>query len=335
MKALVVGGGSIGGRHLKNLKALGVDELGLVEIDAQRRGTLATEFGIRQFASLGDGLDWLPDLAVICSPTYLHAQQALEVARQGCHLFVEKPLSHTPDGLGELGALVERGKLISFVGCNMRFHPGPSKVKELLEKNACGKIHFARIHAGFYLPEWRPNSDYRSNYAAREETGGGCILDCIHEIDLARWYLGDVEEVFCVSEHLSALEIDTEDFAILICRHSSGAMSEIHLDYLQRAYRRGCEIAGETGSIVWEFNDGKVRWYDAALSQLTNFDQPESWQLNQMYVDEMQHFLSCVRSGQNTMFSVPEAAAVMAIAFAAKSSARQAKMLPTETGALL
>jgi predicted dehydrogenase len=321
MRGLVVGCGSIGKRHLQNLRALGVGDLGIVESDDERRQSAVSELGVATFAQLSEGLRWSPDFVLITTPTHLHIPQAIEVASQGCALFVEKPLSHTPAGISELSNLIQQRGLVSMVGCNMRFHLGPRKVKELLETGALGRILCARVHVGFYLPDWRPGSDYRQNYAAREETGGGCILDCIHEIDLTRWYLGDVVDVFCAAGHLSSLEIATEDVAVLVCRHSSGALSEVHLDYVQRTYERGCQIAGEAGSIFWDFRDKQVRWYDAASDHWTIFKQPDEWQLNQMYLDEMQHFLDCVQSHQPTALPVSEAAAVMQIVFAAKVSA--------------
>ena len=328
MKALVVGGGSIGKRHLRNLNALGSIELGLVETDSERRDTIR-ELGAIEFKDLSDGLNWSPDFVVVSTPPHLHVQQAIQIARYGCDVFVEKPLSHTPDGLAELAELVERKKLVSLVGCNMRFHPGPLKVKEMLQEGLPGKVLFARIHAGSYLPSWRPGIDYRDNYAAREETGGGCILDGVHEIDLARWYLGQVREVFCVADHLSSLEISTEDVAVLLCRHSNSAISEIHLDYVQRTYERGCQIVGQKGSIFWDFNISQVRFYDAN-GQVTTFPQPEGWQLNQMYMDEMRHFLDCVRTRNTTTLSIPDAVSVMQIVFAAKASNRQGRLVPVE-----
>jgi len=327
MKGLVVGGGSIGSRHLRNLKELGVERLGLVETDAARCRAIAAEFAAEGFSTLRDGLDWSPDFAVVATPTHLHLEQATQVADAGFPLFVEKPLAHTGEGLSEFAELVERKKLISLVGCNMRFHPGPAKVKRLLEEKRLGKTLFARIHTGSYLPEWRPDTDYRRNYAARVETGGGCIMDCIHEIDLARWYLGEMKSVFCCAGHLSALEIETEDVAVLVCRHASGAISEIHLDYVQRTYERGCQIVGESGSIFWDFNGGAVRWYDAESKRWTTYAQPEAWQMNQMYVDEMKHFLECLRENRTTTLPIPEAAALMQVVFAAKTSAAQEKTI--------
>lgn len=321
MRALVVGGGSIGTRHLGNLKTLGVNHLGLVEPQAKRREVLRQEIEFDGFDQLSQGLDWNPDFAIIASPTHLHAEQALEVSRRGYHIFVEKPLSHTSEKLKELAEEIECRDLVSLVACNMRFHPGPTKVKELLEREVIGKILFARVHTGSYLPEWRPGQDYRKSYSASAAMGGGCILDCIHEIDLARWYLGEMEQVFCVAEHLSSFEIDVEDVAILICKHSNGSLSEIHLDYIQRTYERGCQIVGEQGSIFWNYCDGVVRWFNTVNDRWITFKQPDDWQVNQMYLDELQHFVTCVQMGTPTVFPVPEAVEVMRIALAAKASA--------------
>lgn len=322
MKGLVVGCGSIGRRHLENLKALGVGDLALVESDYERRQSVAAEFGVASFGGLTEGLQWAPDFAVIATPTNLHIAQALEVVCGSCAVFIEKPLSHSPDGISELLGTVQDRGLVTMVGCNMRFHPGPRKVKELLDQGRLGKVLFARVHTGSYLPSWRPGTDYRTNYAAREETGGGCILDCIHEIDLTRWYLGDAVEVFCSAGHLSCLEIATEDVAVLVSQHASGALSEIHLDYVQRSYERGCQIVGELGSLFWDFREKRVRWYDAESDQWATFEEPADWQVNHMYIDEMRHFLDCVRERKETKLPVAEAALVMEWVFAAKNSAR-------------
>ncbi len=327
MKSLVIGAGSIGKHHLQNLKTLGVQHLAVVESDVPRLRHVSQEMGIAYFSSVEDGLDWLPDFVIIATPTHLHCEQALEIVRRGIDVFIEKPLCHTSDCLFDLANEAEKRRVVSLVGCNMRFHPGPAKIKGLLQQRRLGKLLFARIHAGSYLPAWRPGTDYREHYAAKPETGGGCILDCVHEIDLARWYLGEVQDVFCLAGHFSSLEISTEDIAVLACHHSSGAISEIHLDYVQRTYERGCQIVGEKGSIFWDFNSKEVRWYDADTARWTRFTQPEHWELNQMYLDEMRHFLDCVRNRRQTALPIPEAAAVMQVVFAAKESAQQGKLV--------
>ena len=97
-----------------------------------------------------------------------------------------------------------------------------------------------------------------------------------------------------MADKLSHLEIDTEDTAALLLRFASGAVGEIHLDYIQRAYRRTCQIIGEEGTIHWDFGAGQVRLYSAHEQCWKVFDNPMGWQANQMYVDEMAHFLRCI-----------------------------------------
>jgi len=334
MKGLVIGGGSIGKRHLANLKMLGVQQLGLVEKDLARQEAIAAVFSLRGFANVEAGMEWQPDFVVIATPTHLHLEHGLRVVRDGVHVFLEKPLCHSAAGISEFAGLVESKKVVSMVGCNMRFHPGPARVKQLLTEERIGRVLFAKLHTGSYLPQWRPSTDYRANYAAREETGGGCILDCVHEIDLARWYLGNVREVVCMAGHISSLEIATEDVAAIVCRHISGAISEIHLDYVQQTYERGCQVVGEHGSIFWDFTQKQVRWFDRATGEWTTFSQPDVWEVNQMYLDEMKHFIDAVASRRPTTLPIPEAVAVMQIAFAAKASAREGRVIPTTSEVL-
>lgn len=297
---------------------LGMGELALVEPDEGRLGQLSHP-GIEPFVTLEEGLGWKPDIAIIATPTDLHARQARAVVEADCHVFVEKPLSHDGSGLRELADEVDRRHLVSLVGCNMRFHPGPAKVRELLARRVLGRVIFARIHAGSFLPDWHRDQDYRSSYSA--SPAGGCILDFVHEIDLARWYLGDVTEVTCVAGHLSSLDIASEDVAALICRHTDGALSEIHVDYVQRAYDRGCHIGGEEGTILWEFGSGTVRWFDADRGSWKVFEQAVDWDLNQMYLDELRHFIECVEAQRRTELPIRDALEVMRIVLAAKGSA--------------
>ena len=116
----------------------------------------------------------------------------------------------------------------------------------------------------------------------------------------------------------------------MICRHAGGTMSEIHLDYVQRTYERGCQIVGELGSVFWDFNAKAVRWYSAESKQWTNYSQPLGWEINQMYVDEMKHFLECVDNKRPTVLPIPEAAALMQAVFAAKTSSQTGKMVAVE-----
>lgn len=319
---LVVGCGSIGRRHLRNLKTLGAERLLAFDVSGENLAVAEAETGAEIFDDLATALDSGAEVCFVCSPSSLHVEHALAAARKNCHLFVEKPLSHTVENLEQLQAEIENRNLITLVGCNMRFHPGPQKVKQLLEENAVGKILFARIYAGSYLPEWRPATDYRTSYSGRSDLGGGAILDCIHEIDLAFWYSGAAREVFGVAERLS-LDIETEDTAFLLLRHANGILSEVHLDYVQRTYERGCQIVGENGTIFWDFREKNVRLYRSEDKSWENFAQAEDWEINQMYIDETRHFLGCLEENRETICPFDQAAHVLKIALGAKESAEK------------
>lgn len=321
MKFVVIGCGSIGQRHIRNLQFLRAGEIIAFDIVSHKLEEVQRKYGVTVVSELDQVWAQNPDVALITTPTSLHIPLALEAAEHGCHLFVEKPLSHTMDGVDELLRVVEERSLITLVGCNMRFHPGIMRMNELIDKGAVGKVIAARVEVGQYLPDWHPWEDYRQMYSARHDLGGGVILDAIHEIDYIRWMLGDVTEVACFADKLSHLEIDTEDVAAILIRFASGAIGEIHLDYVQRAYSRSCHIIGEEGTIRWDWSEGLVRWYSATRKRWEFFENPQGWTPNQMYIDEMAHFLSCLRYEAKPLLDVKQAQQVLRIALAAKRSA--------------
>jgi predicted dehydrogenase len=322
-KFLVVGCGSIGKRHIKNLQHLGVANILAFDVRADRCREISSSFGIEAVESLEAAWKWSPDVAVIASPTSLHVSVATEAALRHCHLFIEKPLSHDWTGVEQLEAIIRRNGLISLVGCNMRFHPGLMMVKDLLEEPVVGRVIAARVEVGQYLPDWHPWEDYRQSYSARRDLGGGVILDAIHEIDYVRWLLGDVEGVTCLAGKLSRLEIDTEDTAAILFRFKSGAVGEVHLDYIQRVYSRTCQIIGEEGTIHWDYAAGQVRWYSARSREWKTFANPPEWDTNQMYLDEMEHYLRCLEGEEKPVVDIFESARILRIALAAKESARR------------
>jgi len=318
----VIGCGSIGKRHIKNLALLGARDIVAFDTAAERRDE-AGKLG----ALTVDNLDalWVrrPTVFLITVPTSLHLALAREAAQRGCHLFIEKPLSHNWDGVEALLDEVRRRDLITLVGCNTRFHPGLSAVKNLLGQQAIGRVMSARVEVGQYLPDWHPYEDYRKGYSARRDLGGGIILDAIHEIDYIRWLLGEITGVTRVAEKLSELEIDTEDMAALILKFESGAVGELHLDYLQRAYSRTCQLIGAEGTIHWDYWAGLVRWYCASERRWQHIPNPADWQPNQMYLDEMQHYLRCLTRQESPALDVFDGARDLAIALAAKTAARE------------
>jgi predicted dehydrogenase len=324
---LVLGCGSIGKRHIKNLLACRAGEILAFDVRPERCAQVRSQLGVEASDNLQKTWRSKPDVALITAPTSLHVPLAWEAAEQGCHLFIEKPLSDCWDGVDELLAAVRARDLVTLVGCNLRFHPGLRRVKRLLEEGAIGRVVAARVEVGQYLPDWHPQEDYRQGYSARRELGGGIILDAIHELDYIRWLMGEVTDVACFSGKLSHLEIETEDTAALLLRFADGAIGEVHLDYVQRAYSRSCHLIGEHGTIRWDYGAGQVRCYSAASRQWQTFSEGEAWDANRMYLDEMQHFLRCLAREERPALDVFEGARVLRLALAAKESAASGQVV--------
>ena len=325
-RVLVIGCGSIGTRHLKNLVTLGVEEIVACDTRPDRLGEVKAQFKVDTVDDVAQAWAYRPHAVVIATPPSLHVPLALDAAERGCHLFIEKPLSdQLDDALERLLAIVQERKLVTLVGCNMRFHPTLRAVKQLCGERAVGHIVAARVEMGHALPEWHPWEDYRTGYSARRGLGGGVILDAIHELDYIRWLLGEVVAVSAYAGKLSQLEIETEDVAAILLRFANGAIGEVHLDYVQRVYSRTCQIIGEEGTIRWDYGTGETRWYTAASRTWQTISNPSRWDPNEMYLDEMRHFLRCLAHEEDPVVDVRDAARTLDVALAAKTS--------SETGA--
>ncbi|MEM2618817.1 MAG: Gfo/Idh/MocA family oxidoreductase [Candidatus Hadarchaeales archaeon] len=194
----------------------------------------------------------------------------------------------------------------------------------MLEREEVGKILSARAEVGQYLPDWRPWQDYRKSYTAQKRLGGGIILDGSHELDYMRWLLGEVREVSCMAGKLSRLEVDTEDTAEVLLRFRSGAMAAVHLDFIRHDYTRNCELIGEKGTIIWNYPDRLVKVYVRGKPWRT---LKVGGDPNEMYIQEMKHFIRCVRGEEKPLVSGEEGKKTLEIALAAKKAAQTGRIV--------
>jgi predicted dehydrogenase len=211
----------------------------------------------------------------------------------------------------------------------MRFHPCLRRLRELLAARVVGRLVSVRILVGEYLPAWHRYEDYRELYAGRRDLGGGVILTQIHELDYLAWLFGQPARVFALGGHLGDLEIDVEDTASLLLEcHVEGRPVPVHLhqDYLRRPPARTCEVIGEDGRVEVDFHALAVRVVDAEgrATETTSFAE---FDRNDLFVEEMAHFLACVRREAAPHVTVAEGARSLRLALAARES--------LETGAVV
>jgi predicted dehydrogenase len=291
--ALVIGGGSIGKRHLRNLLASG-RSAAVVEPRADRRAEIAAKHpDARLFASLDEALGAERfQTGFICLPTAYHLLPARRLAEAGVHIFMEKPVSHSVDGIPALIEALAARRLVGLTGFCMRFFAPLREAKALLDAGAVGRIVTARSFTGVYLPDWHPYEDYRAFYMAKKEQGGGVLLDESHAFDWMQWLCGPIRGVFAVVGTFSDLEVSTDDVCEVIARFGDRAVGSIHLDMVDRSARSEVEIIGTEATLLIDLEGHTIRRYDHGARKWETTAFPPGY--DQMYLDELEHFFACV-----------------------------------------
>ncbi len=294
MKFLIAGFGSIGRRHFRNLLALGEQDIVFLR---SNRSTLPDDeiAGFPCETDIQAALAHKPDAVIISNPTSLHLDVAIPAAEQGCHLFIEKPISHSTDRVDELKEALTRGGGQAFTAFQFRFHPGLRKVKDLLQVQTIGRPLSVRVHWGEYLPGWHPWEDYRESYSARPDLGGGVVLTLCHPLDYLRWFFGEVDSLWAFTSSNSELNLAVEDTAEIGLRFGGGLIGSVHLDYVQRPPKHHLEIICTAGTIRWDNADGAVYIYNSQFGDWQQVLRPDDFERNDMFFDEMCHFLDLIR----------------------------------------
>lgn len=336
MRVLFCGLGGIGQRHLRNLRSLVSQQqlevhayrvLGRSEklrddlsIEADR--SIVTDYQIVVHTDLAQALAVKPDVVFICNPSSLHTGIALQAAKAGAHLFIEKPVSDTLDGLDELLAIVKIKQLVCYVGYNFRFHPALMRIKSLLDQGHFGNLLAVRSEIGEYLPNWHRYEDYRTMYAARADLGGGVILSQIHEMDLIYWYFGLPESIYCLGGKLSRLEIDVEDTATSLMQYR-GPLGNfpiaLHQDYLQRPPVRTFKVVGDSGIAQVDLIKNHLIVHNVAGEVVEQSDGSD-FKRNDMFLAQMKHFLASVAGHTAPMVNLSDGIQSMRLALAARES---------------
>jgi predicted dehydrogenase len=231
------------------------------------------------------------------------------------------------DGVPELLQQARTQGLIALVGFNMRFRDGFKRLQAMLAEGAIGKPLAARAQASFYLPYYHPDQDYRTRYQAQKALGGGVVLDDIHELDYLMALFGPVTQVYAQVGKLSDLEMDTEDYAGMMLTHQSGVITQLQLDFLQRVYRRSVEITGSQATVTLDHNTGEIRLYGPAPNQYTTYPQAMRVSVNDMYLDEMAHFIACLADQASPIADLNAGYASLRVAMAAFESAHKNEVI--------
>lgn len=341
MKFLIVGLGSIGRRHFRNLVALGEKDIILLRT---RKSTLPDDelAGYPVEMDMREALKkHKPDAVIVANPTSLHLEAAVLAAEAGCHILLEKPISDSTAGLNQLESAVQKSDSKVLVAFQFRFHPGLIRAKQLISSGSIGRIISAQVHFGEYLPAWHPWEDYRQGYAARSDLGGGVVLTQCHSLDYLPWLVGKVKSVWGFTGTLSDLEVDVEDTAEIGLRFESGALGHLHLDFNQQPPAHRFEIIGTKGTLKWDLSDGAIRIYRASAESLAistgrdikgggewqTYPLVEGWERNVMFFEQMKHFVDVVKGNAEPICSLEDGVQVQRLVEAIHESNSMGRMI--------
>jgi predicted dehydrogenase len=305
MRFLIAGLGSIGRRHLRNLVSLGQTDIILLRSQAN----YPPDDELKAFPVVTDmdaALQCKPDAVIVSNPTALHLKVAIPAAKAGCHLLLEKPISHSMQGIDELQSAVKSGGGSALVGFQFRFHPSLNKIKEVLSKGQIGHVLSCRSHWGEYLPGWHPQEDYRKGYSARQDLGGGVVLSLCHPLDYLHWLFGQVAELAAITGKLSDLEIEVEDTAEIILNFHTKTIGSLHLDYVQQPPSHTLEVLGTDGCIRWNYSDGIFNLYQNDSKEWKQYPLRDGFSRNDLFLEEMRHFIACVEGSQQPVCTLED-----------------------------
>ncbi len=300
MKALLIGSGSIGQRHVQNLLALKQD----AQIVVMRQNKHEDDFVKQHQASIISAWHECPDdieIVILANPSALHAQHIEKIIERNLPAYLEKPLLTSRADLERIKKQIDdyHYHQPTMMGCNLRFLPSIMALKQILEKGTLGNVCRVFIEAGQYLPSWRPHQDYTQSYSANKDLGGGVIFDLAHELDLVRFLFGDCEVLSSFHGQFSHLKLNVEDTAVIHLGKSAGPLISVHLDYVSRRPTRMIKIVGDEKTLLWDLKEKKLQLIDenavCDLSDKQNdFDVPLTYQV------AMREFLDCVNNRSQT-----------------------------------
>lgn len=255
---LVVGSGSVARRHIENIKIL-FPKSNIGCISASGKLIKSTDVGADViYVSLEEAMKQALKFAVVATPAPFHVQQAAELVKNNIPVLIEKPLSDSLATFKKVEDVLYANQDKIEVGYNLRYMSSAIYLKKFIEQEELGKIHSVLINVGQYLPDWRPQADYRQNVSARKDLGGGVLLELSHELDYLTWLFGKFETVFCVAKNSGSLDIDVEDMANAILTRPDGPLINIHMDFLQHKASRTCMIIAELGTLNWDLMTNSI-----------------------------------------------------------------------------
>jgi len=294
MKILIVGLGSIAKKHLNAISKIIPNHV----IYALRSSLSSPNIeGVRNIYTLNDCEKIEFDFIIVSNPTSEHYTVIKSFSKLGIPLFIEKPLfseiNYETDTLIEE---ISKSATKTYVACNLRFLESLLYLKSIILNE---RINEVNVYCGSYLPDWRPNVDFRTVYSANIEMGGGVHIDLIHELDYVYWFFGAPVSTISSFSNNSSLSISANDYANYLWKYNEFNVS-IVLNYYRRKPKREIEVITEESIYKVDLLRNRVYRDDEVIFE-------HSHTIQDTYLNQMKFFIEEVLKKNNSMNDINEA----------------------------
>ncbi|WP_316763103.1 Gfo/Idh/MocA family oxidoreductase [Pedobacter aquatilis] len=302
MNVLIIGLGSIARKHIEALQVLKVN----AKIYALRSNPDAEIVGEIENVYDLENLNIDFDFAIISNPTHLHYEFIEKLAKKNIPLFIEKPAVNTLEHVNQLVDIIESKKLITYVACNLRFHPCIVYLKNKINSGIL-RVNELNVYCGSYLPDWRPGKDFRAIYSSNAKMGGGVHLDLFHELDYTTWLFGLPNKSKSYLRNSSSLAIDAIDYANYTLEYDRFT-ANIILNYYRRKPKREIEIVLDENTWTIDLIKNEVRNdNNECLFKTSNFNVKDT------YVLQLEYFINSLKSKETPMNSFKDSLEILKI----------------------
>jgi predicted dehydrogenase len=324
-RVLIIGGGSIGERHLRCFLRTGRADVALCEIDPDVRNRLSGQYELcAVFDSFEAALEEPFDAAVICTPASLHIPMACRLAERGVSLLIEKPLSTTLEGVDALESIAGSRNLPVMVAYVYRAHPALIEMKQALGEGRFGRPVEVVAVSGQHFPLYRPA--YRDIYYAKRETGGGAIQDALtHALNAAEWLVGPITRLVADAAHCVLEGVKVEDTVHLLARHGT-VLGSFSLNQHQPANESRITVLCERGAVRFEMH--RHRWL-SCCEPGTDWQVESAFTLERddLFIRQANRFLDVTDHKAEPACSLAAAAQTLRVNLAAISSVEEVRWI--------
>lgn len=323
---LILGSGSAGKRHARNLSSLGcviscfdprkdrVDELAEETPVAGSFTDLSEAFSIR-------GLDGV----VVASPTAFHPNQTIQALEQGIPVLLEKPPAKTLAETKDMFQTMENTGVPVLLGYTWRWWPPLDRIKELLDSGRIGQVLHVQFHMSAHLADWHPWEPYKEFFMASAEQGGGALLDESHWIDLMFWFFGRPASLYGQVQKNSDLEIETDDNVDVIVNYSDGKRITIHLDLYGRPHEKFIRFIGDKGTLFWSSDPNRI---SIGMGMEQKWEHEEfTCDRNDMFMEVAREFGSVLDGGAVKKCGLQDGVLTMELIEAIRKSHQEQKVI--------